>query len=121
MVTVVVVVKVDWACAVAVIVTTLFVGTVAGAVYIPLVILIDPFPDPLTDQFTSVLFRPVTLAVHTDVPSTVTWVGEHEAVMVGAVVVLLLELLPQELRSAGTAINAQKKRRRFQRTWPRSE
>ena len=117
MVTVVVVLKVDWACAVAVIVTTLFVGTVAGAVYIPLVILIDPLPVPLTDQFTSVLLRPFTLAVHTEVPSTVTWAGEQEAVMVGAVVVLL-ELLPHELRIAGTAIIAQKKRRRSQRTWP---
>ena len=64
MVTVVVVLSVDCACAVAVIVTTLFVGTVGGAVYIPLVILIDPLPVPLTDQFTSVLFSPVTEDVH---------------------------------------------------------
>jgi hypothetical protein len=116
-VTVVVVLKVDWACAVAVMVTTLFVGTVAGAVYNPLVILIDPVPVPLTDQFTSVLLRPITLAVHWEVARTVTSVGVHEAVMVGAVVVL--ELLPQELKIAGTAISAQKKSRCSQRTWPR--
>jgi hypothetical protein len=59
-VTVVVVVKVDCAAAVAVMVTTLFVGTAAGAVYVPLVIPIDPLPVPLTDQFASVLLSPFT-------------------------------------------------------------
>jgi hypothetical protein len=42
----------------------LLVGTVAGAVYNPLVILIDPLPVPLTDQFTRLLVRPTTLPVH---------------------------------------------------------
>ena len=54
-VTLVVAVSVDSAWEVAVIVTTLFVGTAAGAVYNPLVVLMDPLPVPLIDQFTSVL------------------------------------------------------------------
>jgi hypothetical protein len=54
-VTLVVAVSVDSAWEVAVIVTTLFVGTTAGAVYNPLVVLMDPLPVPLIDQFTSVL------------------------------------------------------------------
>jgi hypothetical protein len=57
-------VKLACACADAVIVTMLLVGTVAGAVYNPLVILIDPLPVPLTDQFTRLLVRPTTLPVH---------------------------------------------------------
>ena len=72
MVTDVVVVKVDCDWEVAVMVTTLFVGTVAGAVYKPLVIPIDPLPVPLTDQFTRVLLVLSTVAVHCAVPSTVT-------------------------------------------------
>ena len=60
----VVVVRVDCAWEVAVIVTTLFVGTAEGAVYSPLVVLIEPLPVPLTDQFTSVLLVFVTVAVH---------------------------------------------------------
>ena len=55
-VTLAVAVSVDSAWEVAVIVATLFVGTVAGAVYNPLVVLMDPLPVPLIDQFTSVLF-----------------------------------------------------------------
>src|ERR1700681_30048 len=46
-----VVVKVDCTCEVAVIVTTLLVGTVAGAVYTPPLV-IDPVPVPPTVQFT---------------------------------------------------------------------
>jgi hypothetical protein len=56
-------VKVDCTCDTAVIVTTLLVGTVAGAVYKP-PLLIDPLPVPLTDQFTSVLLTFKTVAVH---------------------------------------------------------
>jgi hypothetical protein len=41
----------------------LLVGTVAGAVYKP-PLLIDPLPVPLTDQFTSVLLTFKTVAVH---------------------------------------------------------
>jgi cellulose biosynthesis protein BcsQ len=51
------------ACDVAVIVTTLLVGTVAGAVYNPPAVM-APVPVPLTDQFTSVLLRFRTVAVH---------------------------------------------------------
>ena len=61
-------VKVDCACAVAVIVTTLFCtlfadGIIAGAVYNPPLV-IDPVPVPLTDQFTNVLLKFRTVAVH---------------------------------------------------------
>jgi hypothetical protein len=56
-------VKVDCTCEVAVIVTTLLVGTVPGAVYNP-PLEIDPVPVPPTDQFTSVLLRFKTVAVH---------------------------------------------------------
>jgi hypothetical protein len=110
-------VKVDCACEVAVIVTTLLVGTVAGAVYNPPLV-IEPVPVPPTLQFTRVLLKFVTLAVHCEVPSTVTLVGTHEIEIVG-VVVAELALLPQELRIAGTAISAKKKRRRSQRTLSR--
>jgi len=71
MVTLAVAVKLDCACEVAVIVTTLFVGTVAGAVYTPPLV-IEPTPVPLTDQFTRVLLALRTVAVHCAVPSTVT-------------------------------------------------
>jgi hypothetical protein len=56
-------VNVDWACEVAVIVTTLLVGTVPGAVYNPPAVM-APVPVPLTDQLTSVLLRFRTVAVH---------------------------------------------------------
>ena len=62
-VTFAVAVNVDCTCEVAVIVTTLLVGTVAGAVYSPPVV-IEPLPVPLTDQFTSVLLAFNTVAVH---------------------------------------------------------
>ena len=100
------------------IVTTLFVGTVPGAVYSPPLV-IDPVPVPLTDQFTRVLLRFTTVAVHCEVPSTVTAVGVHVTVMVGFVVVVVL--LPQELRNAGTVISARKKRKHFQRKLARSQ
>ena len=110
-------VRVDCTCEVAVIVTILVLGTVAGAVYSP-PLLIEPVPDPLTDQFTRVLLALRTVAVHCAVPRTVTsapvpWVGMHVAVMDGVTVVLAL--LPQELRIAGKAISAKKKRMRSQR------
>ena len=85
MVSEVVAVKLDCACEVAVTVTTLLVGTAAGAVYTPPV-LIEPVPVPLTDQFTRVLLRFKTEAVHCEVPSTVTAVGVHVTVIVGVVV-----------------------------------
>ena len=115
-VTLAVAVNVDCACEVAVIVTTLLVGTAAGAVYNP-PLLIDPVPVPLTDQFTNVLLTFKTVAVHWEVPSTVTSVGLHVTVIVGVVVVV--ELLPQEIRIAGTAISANRKIRRSQRTFSR--
>ena len=122
MVRLAVAVSVDCTWEVAVIVTTLVLGTVAGAVYSPLVLSIEPFPVPLTDQFTSVLLAFRTVAVHCAVPRTVTfapvpWVGTHEAVMDG--VTAVLALLPQELRIAGTAIRAKKQARLPQRTLPR--
>jgi hypothetical protein len=49
------------------------------------------------------------------VPSTVTLVGLHEIVIDGVVVVLLLALLPQELKVAAAAISANMKRRLPQR------
>ena len=57
-------VRVDATCEVAVTVTTLLVGTVAGAVYNPPVVVIDPVPAGLMDQFTSVLLSFSTVAVH---------------------------------------------------------
>jgi hypothetical protein len=89
---------------------TLFVGTAAGAVYKPPLFMV-PFPVPLTVQFTKVLLRFKTLAVHCDVASTVTSVGVHETVIVG--VGLVLGVLPQELRIAAKAISPMKKTRRW--------
>jgi hypothetical protein len=104
-----------------VIVTLLLLGTAAGAVYSP-PLLIEPLPVPPTDQFTRVLVAFNTLAVHCAVPSTVTFdpvprVAVHVAVIVGVVVVL--GLLPQELRIAATAINAKIECKRSQRTLSR--
>jgi len=64
-------VRVDCTWEVAVIVTILVLGTVAGAVYSPPLV-IDPVPVPLTDQFTRVLLALRTVAVHCAVPRTVT-------------------------------------------------
>jgi len=114
MVKLAVAVKVDCTWDVAAMVTTLLVGTVEGAVNMPPV-LIDPVPVPLTDQFTSVLLRFKTVAVHCEVPNTVTEVGVHVTVIVGVVVVVVLLLLPQELIQAGMAMSARKKRRPSQR------
>jgi hypothetical protein len=50
-------------CEVAVIVMTLFVGTVAGAVYKP-PLLMEPLPVPLTVQLTRVLLTFKTVGVH---------------------------------------------------------
>jgi len=114
-------VRVDCTWEVAVIVTLLLMlGTVAGAVYSPPLV-IDPVPVPLTDQFTRVLLALRTVAVHCAVPRTVTsapvpCVGTHEAVMDG--VTAVLALLPQELRIAGKAIRAKKKKIPSQRTLP---
>lgn len=118
MVRLAVAVSVDWTWEVAVIVMTFVVGTVAGAVYSPLVISIEPLPVPLTDQLTRVLLALRTVAVHCAVPRTVTsapvpCVGTHEAVMDGATVV---EAEPQELRIASAAASPKMKRTRSQRT-----
>jgi hypothetical protein len=122
MVRLAVAVSVDCTWEVAVIVTTFVLGTVAGAVYSPLVLSIEPLPVPPTDQFTSVLLALRTVAVHCAVPRTVTsapvpCVGTHEAVMDG--VTSVLALLPQELRIAVAAISVTKKKTRSQRTLPR--
>lgn len=114
-------VSVDCTWEVAVIVITLVLGTVAGAVYSPLFASIEPLPVPLTDQFTRVLLALRTLAVHCAVPRTVTsapvpWVGTHEAVMDGATVV---EAEPQELAIASAAASPKKKRTRSQCTLSR--
>ena len=118
MVTDVVVLRLDCDWEVAVIVTTLFIGTAAGAVYKPLVVSIDPLPVPLTDQFTSVLLALCTVAVHCAVPRTVTSapvppVDTQEAVMDG---VTAVELDPQALSIVNAAISPDNTRRRSQRT-----
>ena len=110
-------VSVDCTWEVAVIVTILLLGTVAGAVYSPPLV-IEPVPEPLTDQFTVLLLAFKTLAVHCAVPSTVTsapvpWVGTHEAVMDGVTAVVLVD--PQELRIASAAASPKKRRTRSQR------
>jgi len=110
-------VSVDCTWEVAVIVTTLVLGTFAGAVYIPPLV-IEPLPVPLTDQFTRVLLAFKTLAVHCAVPSTVTsdpvpWLAVHVAVMVGVTAVVLAD--PQELRTASATVSPKKKRTRSQR------
>jgi len=73
-VTVVVPVVVDCASEVAVTVATLLVGTEIGAMYTPLLSMVPngPVPVPLTDHFTRVLLRFVTIALHCAVPPTVT-------------------------------------------------
>ena len=118
MVRLVVAVNVDCTWEVAVIVTTLLLGTVARAVYSPALV-IEPVLLPLTDKFTRVLVSFKTLAVHCAVPSTVTldpvpWVDVQEAVIVG--VVAVVAALPQELRIVGMVISAKRIRRRSQRT-----
>jgi hypothetical protein len=122
---VVVDVKEVCAWAVAVTVTLLLVGRAAGAVYVAVVQLvalplqaIAPVAVPLIEKVASVLLRFNTVAVHCDVPSKVTLVGVQETEMVG-VVVVDDDVLPQELRIAGTAISAMKKKRRSQRTLAR--
>src|SRR5579872_21978 len=105
-------VRVFCTCEVAVMVTTLLVGTVAGAVYNP-ALLMEPFPVPLTDQFTRVLVRFTTVAVHCAVPSTVTSVGTQDTVIVGATAV---EVEPQELRIAAATTAPASNSRPFQRT-----
>src|SRR5580704_4430676 len=108
---------------VAAMVTTLFVGTVAGAVYRPLEVSIEPVPVPVTDQFTSVLLAFKTVAVHCAVPNTVTfdpvpWVETQVAVMEG---VTAVEAEPHELRIAKAAVSTKQKRRRSQRTLSRPQ
>jgi len=100
MVKLAVAVRVDCTWEVAVIVTTLVLGTVAGAVYSPPLV-IEPFAVPLTDQFTRVLLAFKTFAVHCAVPSTVTLVGTQETVIVG--VTAAVGVLPQELRVSHAA------------------
>lgn len=118
MVSVVVAVRVDCTWEVAVMVTTLLVGTLDGAVYKPLVWPMEPALVPLTDQFTRVLLALMTVAVHCAVPFTVTSapvpvVGTQEALMVGATVV---ELEPQALREARATASPKRIRNRSQRT-----
>ncbi len=110
-------VNVDCACDIAVMVTTLFVGTEAGAVYNPPLVM-APVPDPLTDQFTRVLLMFTTVAVHCEVPSTVTSIGTHEIVIVGTTAVVLE---PQELRIASATINPKQRRTRRQATASRPD
>ena len=96
--------------------TPLFVdGGVAGAVYKPPAVM-DPLPVPLTLQLTSVLLSFVTVAVHCEVPSTVTLEGVQTTVMVGVEVVEAL--LPQELRTATIQPSPSTERTRCQRTRP---
>jgi hypothetical protein len=95
--------------------TPLFVeGGLDGAVNRPPGV-IDPLL-PLTLQFTSVLLSFVTVAVHWEVPSTVTLEGVQTTVMVGVAVVE--ELLPQELRTAARQPSATMESTRCHRTWP---
>jgi hypothetical protein len=109
-------VRVDCTCEVAVIVTTLVVvvGLAAGAVYSPPAV-IEPVLVPLTVQFTSVLLRFKTVAVHWAVPSNVTSVGVQDMVMVG---VTAVEAEPQELKIPNIATSPKKKSKRSQRTLP---
>ena len=74
----------------------------------------EPLPVPLTLQLTSVLLSFVTVAVHWDVPSTVTLEGVQTTVMVGVEVVEAL--LPQELRTAVRQPSASTERTRCRRT-----
>ena len=106
-------VTVDETCDVAVTVTTLFVGTALGAVYSPALLMVPALPLPplltATLQFTSVLLRFWTVAVHWEVVETVTSVGVHETVIVGVFVDDGLE--PQELKIASNAANPTRKAR----------
>jgi hypothetical protein len=100
-------------CEVAVIVMTLFVGTIAGAVYKP-PLFMDPLPVPLTVQFTKVLLTFKTLARHCEFASGATSVGVHDTLIVG--VGAVLGVLPQEFRIAAKAISTKKKRMRCWRS-----
>ena len=101
----------------AVIVTTLFVGTVAGAVYKPL-LSIDPVPVPLTDQFTRVLLRFVILAVNWTVPSTLMEPAAPNTLMAG--VAAGVPEPPQELRIVTPESSARHKTKCCQRVfWTR--
>ena len=101
------------------IVTTLLVGTVAGAVYtvvlLPLLLLMVPkvaFPPatPPACQVTRVLLRFVMVAVQLDIPLTVTDKGEHESVIVGVVVVVVVEPPPQESMARSTGRRAKNRK-----------
>src|SRR5579864_485205 len=113
MVRVCVAVRVESACDVAVTVTMLLVGTVAGAVYKPPLVIV-PVPVPLTLQFTSVLVTPVPwgFAVHCEVVRTVTSRTEQDTVIVGGVVPVELE--PQDVTNASAPANPNKKNACFQ-------
>jgi hypothetical protein len=107
-----------------VIVTTFAVpfvpGIVPGAVYSPPEVMepkLPPVTVPVTVQFTSVLLRFKTFAVHWEVASNVTLDGVHEMVIVGVTVVEVE--LPQELRIASAAVSPNKNKRRSQRRPPR--
>lgn len=109
-------VTLDCTCEVAV-TTTVLVGTVAGALYNPLCLSIvpgSPLP-PLcraTLQFTRVLLRFRTVAVHCEVFNTVTSRGVQDTVIVG--VAVLEETEPQDVTRASAAANPKNKSPCFQ-------
>lgn len=78
-----------------------------------------PVPVPLIVQFTSVLLRFSTVAVHCEVDETVTSEGVQEIVIVG--VEVLLELEPQEVTMARAAASPKRKMVCFQLAFTRSE
>src|SRR5712664_4758863 len=89
--------------AIAVMVTTLLVGTVCGAVYLPFVSIVPkvefPPATPPASQFTRVLLRFRMLWVHCTVPFTSTEVAAQEIVNVG-VAAVVLEPPPQEFNAS---------------------
>jgi hypothetical protein len=72
-----------------------------------------PVPVPLTDQFTNVLVRFTTIAVHWEVPRTGTLAGTQETVIVGVVLVAVFD--PHDESSARLAATAASSNQPFQR------
>src|ERR1700676_822676 len=101
-------------CAIAVMVTTLLVGTVGGAVYLPLVSIVPnvefPPATPPACQLTRVLLKFAIVWVQDAVPFTVTEVWSHEIVKVGVDVVELEP--PHEVRASRTGRSAKISKRR---------
>jgi hypothetical protein len=75
--------------------------------------MIEPLPDGLMDQFTSVLLKFVTFALHVEVPRTVTCVEEQVTKIEGVEVVVLELLLPHDVRKASDPASASEKRNCF--------